>query len=124
MQEVIYETEVFAIGDMAVQLLNDEKLLVLFGAEAPEFLQEVCYKHNNNSVKKSIANGDIVKIDDKTYRVTSVGDVANQNLLAMGHCTLDFNVKPEADRLPGSIHLIGEQIPALNVGSKITVIRE
>lgn len=49
MSQVIYKTEVIRLGSEAMDAL-DQNLLILFGQEVPEILEDMVFVHNNNEV--------------------------------------------------------------------------
>ena len=52
--------------------------------------------------------------------ITAVGDVARQNLDALGHVTVNVDGADKA-KMHGAIHVRGEQMPQLYVGSTIAI---
>jgi PTS system glucitol/sorbitol-specific IIA component len=62
------------------------------------------------------APGDTMKIGEKVYKITAVGDEAIHTLKEMGHCTLAFTADTEPYR-PGCINLDGEVITEADVAN-------
>ena len=65
--------------------------------------------------------GDTVRIDDRAYRVTAVGEVANDNMVNLGHMDLKANGETEPP-LPGDICL--EKLPLPEPGPGTTLVIE
>ncbi|MDN6636633.1 MAG: PTS glucitol/sorbitol transporter subunit IIA, partial [Lacticaseibacillus paracasei] len=68
----------------------------------------------------TLAEGDTITIDENTYTIAYVGDVANQNLQTIGHITLLFAPLPASDRLGNGVYLTTTVKPAFHVGTKIS----
>ena len=66
-----------------------------------------------------LAVGDTVRIDDQTWTITALGEVAEKNLANLGHVTLVFDGDSEP-RMPGAVHLAGiDEVPALVQGAQL-----
>ena len=61
-------------------------------------------------------------IDGKEFAIVKVGDVANENLKNLGHVTYNFNGK-DAECLPGTICVEKAELPALDIGSTIAIVK-
>lgn len=117
----IYESTVFAIGDL-VPAFREQGMLVFFGANAPEELHDFCILHNVDHQEDELKAGDIVSLDDSSYEVLAVGDVANENLMNLGHLNLKANGLTEAE-LPGDVNIAVQELPEINIGTKISITR-
>ena len=107
-----YDVTVTGIGDMAFAFLDPEmemRFVVLFDDNAPAELAELALLHTKGALTEAPAPGDTMKIGEKTYKVTAVGDEAIHTLATLGHCTLAFTADTEPYR-PGCINLDGEVI--------------
>lgn len=124
MSIVIFETQVVEIGKDALKLLDENEFLVLFGLEAPEILKDICFIHNKKTVYGIIEEGDKVEIANNIYKILKVGNMACQNLIDIGHCTLNFAGITEDELLPGSIYLQADDKPVLEVGTKIKICKK
>lgn len=117
----IYETTVLGAGSEAATFA-EQNMLVLFGDNAPDMLKEFCYFINVNPVAGDIIPGNKFVVNDTEYEITAVGNVAQQNLVNLGHITLVFNgaTKPH---LPGAINVAqAGQIPVLKTGDRLRII--
>lgn len=115
----VYHTTVTHIGAEAA-LFKEEKMIILFGKDAPESLADYCYNIDVNRVHSDILPGMTIQFDDRAYRVTAVGEVAAKNLASLGHVTIKFNGNDEAE-LPGTIHVEALALPEIVVGTHISI---
>lgn len=122
MSQVIYKTEVIRLGSEAMDAL-DQNLLILFGQEVPEILEDMVFVHNNNEVLAEPKKGDYLLVDEQEFEILNVGEVAYQNLSQLGHCTLTFGENQDQEILPGSIYLKSLRAPKAGVGSIIQIIQ-
>ena len=74
----IYSSEIVRIGEQA-KLFLDEGIVVFFGANAPEELQDFAVIHKLQEIIGEIKVGSEVTLSDVQLKVTAVGDVANEN---------------------------------------------
>ncbi|MBB6217410.1 PTS system glucitol/sorbitol-specific IIA component [Anaerosolibacter carboniphilus] len=114
-----YQSIITGIGAMALSFL-DEKMIILFNENAPAALAEISILHTIEEFLRDIEAGDILVLSGEKYVVTAVGDEANKTFKLMGHCTLKFTGKTEAD-LPGCIELQGKEIPEIKVGDLLEI---
>ena len=121
MQEV-YTTTVTDLGDNFKDFIST-KMMVLFMDNAPDELLDYCILHGENELKTDIQVGDILKINEKEYEITALGDVVNENLDKLGHITLKFDGSTTAD-LSGSLYLEEKEMPEIKIGDKIKVVRK
>ena len=107
-----YDVTVTGLGDMALAFLDpamEMRFVILFNDDAPAELAELAILHTKAEMTEAPAPGDTMKIGEKTYRITAVGDEAIHTLKELGHCTLAFTADTEPYR-PGCINLDGEII--------------
>lgn len=113
-----YRVKIVKLGELCKDFIV-EKMVVLFDEEVPEELQEISVVHTKGELKEEVEKGDKIRIGEKEYIVTAVGDEANKTLKELGHCTLKFNGGNEAD-LPGVINLDGE-LGDIKVGDDLII---
>lgn len=117
------DTEVTGVGELAPEFL-EAGIVVLFGDDAPEELQEVAVVHHATVNVGGVSPGDVVTVtsgsDTTTMQVLAVGDVANDNLTNLGHLVLKRNGETEA-ALPGDVCCDEGPIPSITPGDRITV---
>jgi PTS system glucitol/sorbitol-specific IIA component len=114
-----YDVTVTGLGDMALAFLDpamEMRFVILFNDDAPAELAELSILHTKAELSEAPAPGDTMKIGEKTYKVTAVGDEAIHTLKELGHCTLAFTADTEPYR-PGCINLDGEVITEADVAN-------
>ena len=112
-----YDVTVTGLGDMALAFLDpamEMRFVILFNDNAPAELAELAILHTQAELTEAPAPGDTMKIGEKTYKVTAVGDEAIHTLATLGHCTLAFSADSEPYR-PGCIMLDGDVVTAEDV---------
>ena len=112
-----YDVTITGLGPMALEFLNPEmemQFVILFNDNAPAELGELAILHTPGELTADPAPGDTLKIGEKTYKITAVGDEALHTLRELGHCTLAFKGDDEPYR-PGCLMLDGEVITADDV---------
>jgi len=114
-----YKAEITEIGEMALDFLAD-KMIIIFNDNAPAELAEISVLHTIEEVEQDIHVGDRIRISDEEYIVTAVGEEANKTFRQLGHCTLKFSGKSEAE-LPGHVELKGSGIPDIKIGDAIEI---
>lgn len=117
---VVYETEVTAVGPMAVEFAA-EGILVFFGSDAPEELHEFAIIHEHSPNTRDVVPGDVIEIGGETFEVTGVGDVANENLRNLGHVVVKFNGLAETE-LPGEMSVAPGEIPDIQPGTLFRIL--
>lgn len=116
---LIFETSVQEIGAEAA-LFADDKMLILFGDNAPEGLKEYAYQIIINRAKEEITTEMILASGKTDFKITAVGNLVTKNLNQLGHITMKFTGETTAE-LPGTLYLEGKEIPIITVGTKITI---
>ena len=96
-----YATTVTAVGEQVAEFVT-QGLLIWFAEGAPEELHFFTVLHRPTVTTGGVRPGDLVRIDDTAFRVTAVGEVANDNMVNLGHMDLKANGAAEAP-LPGDI---------------------
>ncbi|MGI8386516.1 PTS glucitol/sorbitol transporter subunit IIA [Robertmurraya sp. P23] len=116
-----YETKINKLGPSVSEFLG-EKMFILFGENAPIELAEYCLLIDVNPVEGDIVVGDILKMGNKEYSITAVGDAVKKNLVSLGHITLKFDGS-QSPELPGTLYLEEANITAdIEPGSEIQII--
>lgn len=118
--KVIYENKVKALGDLA-ETFKEEGMIILFGDNAPDTLADYCYSIDINPVKERIKVGQTFVINEVPFKITAVGDVAEKNLVNLGHITVSFNGSTDQP-LPGTICVEKKDIPEIEVESEICIL--
>lgn len=99
----VFETKVLSIGPEA-ELFKEEKMVILFGEDAPDALADYCYNIELNPIIGTIEKGLQLIVDEEAYEITAVGSVVQSNLENLGHITIRFNGEIEAE-LPGTLYV-------------------
>lgn len=116
---VRYATTVTSIGPMVEQFL-EQGMLILFGENAPEELHDFCALHRPDIAVGGIRSGDQLLLDGMPLSILAVGEVADENLIALGHVSLKTNGQTTAP-LPGDVCL--EKVDLfLHEGSRLEII--
>lgn len=115
---IIYQTKITQIGRFAQEALS-EKMFITFKDQVPQDLADYCFIHQHGELTQNIQVGDYLEIDDQTYRITAVGNIASFNLKELGHVTFCFD-KAISPITSGAIHCDGD-IPKLVLNSVLTI---
>lgn len=116
---IIYKNKIKNIGS-EVAAFEGEPMFILFGDNAPDTLKDFCYTVDVQPVNETIEVGHKVEIDGSEYKITAVGNIAQQNLASLGHVTIVFDGSTEAS-LPGSIYVESLEVPKLSIGTEILI---
>lgn len=104
---------------MAKEFLS-EKMLILFGDEAPAGLIDYCFGVDLHPVDGQIEVGDLVTFNQQTYKITAVGGLVQKNLVGLGHITMKFDGSTSPD-LAGTLYLEDKDVPDIEIGTKIEI---
>lgn len=118
----IYEINVTAIGPL-VEEFTSEGVWVFFRDGAPPELAEFSLLHGAGAPLEPIAAGQVLEIDGEHYAITAVGDVANNNIQALGHMVLKANGLTEPE-LPGDVCIEAKPLPQPSIGMTIHIWKE
>lgn len=118
---VIYQTEVVNIGSEAPMFL-DEKMVVLFGENAPAELADYTFNIIVNPLEGEIEPGMKLLINNQEYTVTAVGNAVQKNLGDLGHITIRFTGENVAE-LAGTLYVEDKPIDEIQIGTKISLYK-
>ncbi|MBD1380419.1 PTS glucitol/sorbitol transporter subunit IIA [Metabacillus arenae] len=115
----MYKSIVKEIGELALSF-EEEKIMILFGPQAPEGLREVAVIHEveEDQAESAIKEGSILQIDEQEFTITAVGSLANNNLKELGHISIYFS-DPTEEVLPGAVFASPHVLPQIKDGSVI-----
>jgi PTS system glucitol/sorbitol-specific IIA component len=119
-KNIKYEMQVTGIGELTDEF-TAEGILVFFGEGAPEELLDFAIIHTHTDLKEPVAPGDEIVFEGQSFKVTAVGEVANENLSNLGHLVMKTTGETEAE-LPGDVCVEAKPLPEITVGMKITII--
>jgi PTS system glucitol/sorbitol-specific IIA component len=114
-----YATTVTAVGEQVAEFVT-QGILIWFAEGAPEELHFFTVLHRPTVSSGGVRPGDLVRIDDKAFRVTAVGEVANENMVNLGHMDLKANGAGVAP-LPGDICLEELPLPEPRPGTTLVI---
>ena len=114
-----FDTQINNIGPSVTDFLG-EKMLILFGENAPAELAEYCLLINVKDVEGDIEVGDTLLLGDHEYKITAIGDAVKKNLSSLGHITLKFDGS-ENPELPGTLYLEDTEIHEVKTGDQIRI---
>ncbi|HEV3504737.1 MAG TPA: PTS glucitol/sorbitol transporter subunit IIA [Actinomycetes bacterium] len=114
-----YATTVTAVGEQVAEFV-DNGLLIWFAEGAPEELHFFSVLHRPTVTTGGVRPGDTVRIDDQVFQVTAVGEVANENMVNLGHMDLKANGDTEPP-LPGDICLEKLPLPSPRPGTTLVI---
>lgn len=114
-----YQALITAIGPLVSEFVEGG-VLVFFGANAPPELAEFAILHDGEKLEGTIIPGDRIRLNDYDYRVLAVGEIANQNLAALGHLVIKFNGMT-APEMPGDVCTEAVPVPPIQVGMRFQV---
>lgn len=117
--ETRYAATVTAVGEQVPEFIG-QGLLIWFAEGAPGELHFFTVLHRPTVTTGGVRPGDLVRIDDKAFRVTAVGEVANDNMVNLGHMDLKANGADEAP-LPGDICLEELPLPEPRPGTTLVI---
>jgi glucitol/sorbitol PTS system EIIA component len=117
--ETRYAATVTAVGEQVPEFIG-QGLLIWFAEGAPEELHFFTVLHRPTVTTGGVRPGDLVRIDDKAFRVTAVGEVANDNMVNLGHIDMKANGASEAP-LPGDLCLEELPLPEPRPGTTLVI---
>ncbi len=110
---VKYEITSTAIGKLARKFLETNSSVILLDDGTHPNLAEMVVEHTPGELKEDISVGDTLTVGKQKYKVTRVGENANDTIRENGHCTLLFNT---TGSMPGQIEVEGGSVPSLMQG--------
>lgn len=114
----LYQAKIEKIGDFARDALTDD-MMILFGDMAPEEAADYCFIHSHDQLKGAIKVGGVFQIGTHNFPISAVGEVVDQNLGQLGHITIRFDSRGEAE-YPGCVHVIGNTPTDIEVGATLS----
>lgn len=119
---IIYRTTVQEVGPSASDFFS-ERMVVLFGGEAPSELKPFCFIIDKNKLNGQIEVGDFLVLDGQSYKVENVGNQVNRNLEELGHITINFQDNADQD-MAGTLYVESKELTVLKAGSIIEIKRQ
>ena len=113
-----YEGTVTSVGNLALQFLHANRMLILFDENVPAAMRDMVVTHAGEKPTQEIRPGDSLTIGRQAYTVADVGESANRTLRENGHCTLVFG-ENKTTVLPGQIVVQGQLHPRFRCGETL-----
>lgn len=106
---------------LMVPTFEPDKIVILFGPEAPKELREMAVIHKFEELtEEPLKEGGTIHFDDEVFTITAVGSLANKNLKELGHISIYFQ-EPMEEVLPGAIFAAPYKFPTIKEGTVITI---
>ena len=116
----IYSSEIVKIGEQA-DLFLDEGIVVFFGDNAPEELQDFAVIHKLEQITGEIVVGTKINLSDSNMEVVSIGPVANENFKNLGHLVLKLDSSTDEAQL-GDVRCVFDKKPDIKIGDTLRII--
>ena len=117
--QVRYTTTVTRIGEQVGEFIK-QGIIIFFAEGAPEELHFFSVLHEPEDTTGGLRVGDVVHLGDTDLRVTAVGDVANENMVNLGHIDLKANGADQAP-LAGDLCVEEASLPELQPGTRMVI---
>jgi len=117
--QIRYATTVTRIGEQVAEFINSG-IIIFFAEGAPEELHFFSVLHQPELTTGGLRPGDVVRIADRDLRVTAVGDVANENMVNLGHIDLKANGADQAP-LAGDLCVEEGPLPEIKPGTRMII---
>jgi glucitol/sorbitol PTS system EIIA component len=117
---VRYAAVVVSVGEFAEQFF-DAGIIVFFGEGVPEELADFAVVHRPTVPDGGLTPGDRITIGGEEMTVLAVGDVADENLVNLGHLSLKRNGERQA-ALPGDVCCDVGPVPPIDVGDELRIL--
>ena len=115
-----YQLTVTSIGELVGDFI-DAGILVFFGEGAPDELLEFSIIHTHTDLSEPVVPGDTIYFGEEAFRVTAVGNVANENLGNLGHLVVKANGNEEPE-LPGDVCVEAKALPEISPGLVVKIL--
>lgn len=113
----IYENVIKSKGGLVGEFGNT--MFITFGDSAPDTLKDYCYSIDVKETTGTIRVGQYLNIDGEKFEILKVGEIAEQNLVSLGHLTVNFD--GGQDVLPGAISVEAKDCPKLDIGTVLKI---
>lgn len=118
----IYTTEVTYRGSFSGKFLAEGIMLIFPDSSEVQEIKEYSFLTRKADLHGEIAVGDQVKINDHSYTISHLGEIAEKNLAELGHITIKFG-SPVSSVMPGTIYLENQVIPHIDKGSVLSILK-
>lgn len=108
------------IGEL-VPTFKEDKIVILFGPQAPKEIREVAVIHEFEELgAEPLKAGGTIQFDDEVFTIMEVGSHANKNFIELGHVSIFFQ-EPFGEVLPGAIVAAPHIFPTIHEGTVISI---
>lgn len=114
----VYKNKVKGMGP-AVNAFGGD-MIILFGDNAPDTLKDFCYTIDVLPTTGTITDNMKIVFDENPYQIIAVGDLAERNLVNLGHLTVNFTGDTN-QCLPGAIVTEKRTAPNIEIGTIIEI---
>ncbi len=85
-------------------------------------IKEYSFLVKKGTLLHDIHPGDFITLDENLFTIAQVGEIAQKNLIELGHITLKFG-KPASSVMPGTIYLESTQVPSVDKGTILRILK-
>lgn len=106
-----------------VPTFKEDKILILFGPQAPKELREMAVIHEFEDLleEEPLKQGGTIQFGEERFTITALGDLANKNFRELGHVSIYFQ-EPMEEVLPGAVFAAPHSFPNnINEGTVISL---
>ncbi|WP_198138245.1 PTS glucitol/sorbitol transporter subunit IIA [Neobacillus jeddahensis] len=104
-----------------VPTFKEEKIVILFGPQAPKELRELAVIHEFETLtKEPLKEGGTIQFGEESFTITALGTLANHNFEELGHISIYFQ-EPMEEVLPGAVFAAPHHFPTIEEGTIITI---
>jgi len=104
-----------------VPTFKEDKIVILFGPQAPAELRELAVIHEFESLtEEPLKAGGTIQFGNESFMISALGTLANKNLKELGHISIYFQ-EPMEEVLPGAVFAAPHQFPTIEEGMVITI---
>lgn len=114
---LIYENVIKNKGESVGEF--GDSMFITFGDTAPDTLKDYCYTIEAKPTSGKIEPGQFLVVDNERFKILVVGNIAEKNLVSLGHITVNFT--GELESLPGAIVVEKKSCPKIEIGSVIKI---
>jgi glucitol/sorbitol PTS system EIIA component len=106
---------------LLVPTFKEDKILILFGPQAPKELREMAVIHEFEDLgEEPLKEGGTIQFGDESFTITALGNLANKNFKELGHISIYFQ-EPMDNVLPGAVFAAPHTFPTINEGTVIAL---
>lgn len=113
-----YTFEVISVGENVLNFVKTNNSVNIFDQGCSEGLAAMSIVHTKNKLIADITVGDTLEWGAYKFKIVDIGDVVNDNIKELGHCTIVFNGKVN---LPGQMAVEGMYIPHFRIGETVSI---